>query len=283
MHPAIFFLGAVLLTLCLGSFLNVVIYRLPLIIFRNYQEDYEDFQEQIKKMNLPKGKFNLSYPPSHCPHCKAPITAGSNIPVLSFIFQRGKCKHCQAPISFRYPLVEILTAFLSVLTLWVLGPSVVGCVALLFVWTMIALTFIDLDHQILPDGLTLPLLWLGLLFNLGDFFVPIQSAVLGAILGYMSLFTVYWVFKALTGKEGMGFGDFKLLAAIGAWVGWQQLLVVILISALFGTVVGVSLILSKRLERGTPMPFGPFLALAGITSLLVGKPILHTYLKMMGF
>jgi len=279
LHPILFYAFAFLLTLCIGSFLNVVIYRLPIMLFKSYQEDYQSFSEQIENMKLPSGTFNLSVPASHCPHCKAPIKAYANIPLISFIIQRGKCRHCAARISVRYPLVECMTALFSILTLVILGPNLVGAVSLLFVWSLIAMTFIDFDTQILPDNLTLPLLWLGLLFNLGHFFVPLTDAVIGAMAGYLILFVVYHAFKLATGKDGMGQGDFKLLAAMGAWLGWQQLIVIIIISALLGTLVGVSLIVMKKVQRDQPLPFGPFLAIGGLSSLWFGQTLMDAYLK----
>ncbi|MGH8751305.1 MAG: prepilin peptidase [Burkholderiales bacterium] len=222
-------------------------------------------------------RFNLVVPRSACPACGKLITALENIPLLSYVFLRGKCSSCRAPISKRYPLVEALSGFFSAGIAWHFGFGVAGVAALVFLWCMIALTFIDLDTQLLPDDITLPLLWAGLLFNLGATFVTLKSAVIGAVAGYLLLWTVYWLFKFATGKEGMGYGDFKLLAAIGAWLGWQMLPLVVLLSSCVGALIGIALIVFKGRGRNLPIPFGPYLAAAGIIALVWGPELNQTY------
>ena len=224
-------------------------------------------------------KFNLISPRSRCPSCAGEVRAIDNIPLLSYLLLRGKCHHCGTPISPRYPIVEALTAVLSGYVAWRFGVSFVTLAALLFCWALIALTFIDADTQLLPDQITQPLIWLGLLANLGGLFTDIQTAIIGAVVGYFSLWTVYWLFKLVTGKEGMGYGDFKLLAAIGAWLGWQMLPLVILLSSLVGAIVGVSLIVFARHARSQPIPFGPYLAGGGIIALLWGQDLTQAYLN----
>lgn len=249
----LFYAGVALLGLIIGSFLNVVIYRLPI-------------------------QLNLCWPRSNCPLCHHPISILENIPILSYLVLRGRCRACHRRISWRYPFVEGLTAILTVLVVWSLGAKWQAIFALFFVWELIALTFIDFDKQILPDALTLPLLWLGLLINSFSGFVTPQSAILGAVVGYMSLWSVYWVFKLLTQKEGMGYGDFKLLAAIGAWLGWQVLPLVILTASLMGCLVGFAGILCCGKNKNIPIPFGPYLAAAGFVALLWGEEIIVWYL-----
>ena len=217
-------------------------------------------------------------PRSACPACSHQITAIENIPVISYLALRGKCRGCGTKISARYPAVEALTAVLSGLVAWHFGFGLAGCSALLLLWALVALTFIDADTQLLPDSITLPLLWLGLIVNLNHGFTDINSAVLGAIFGYLSLWSIYWLFKLITKKEGMGYGDFKLLAALGAWLGWQKLLLIILLSSVVGAVVGIVLIILARLGRNVPLPFGPYLAMAGFIALLWGDGIMKSYL-----
>jgi leader peptidase (prepilin peptidase) / N-methyltransferase len=261
--------------LLVGSFLNVVIHRLPKMMERDWQASCLDFQGQ----EVPEQpKYNLVVPRSSCPACGHMITAMENIPVISYAFLRGKCKACQAPISARYPFVELLTGVLSYAVALQYGYSHLTVFALAFVFALVALTFIDFDTQLLPDDITLPLLWLGLLLNLNNGFTDISSAVIGAIAGYLVLWSVYWLFKLVTGKEGMGYGDFKLLAAIGAWFGWQLLPAVILLSSVVGSVIGIGLILFKNKTRQTAIPFGPFLALGGIAALFYGQRLAAFYL-----
>ncbi|MBP9217662.1 MAG: prepilin peptidase [Sterolibacterium sp.] len=259
-----------ILGLIIGSFLNVVIHRMPIMM----QREWDAQCAELRGEELPQHeRYNLAVPRSRCPKCSHAISAFENIPVFSWLFLRGRCRGCQAPISLRYPLIEALCGLLSAYAGWHFGYTLAGLGALLFVWAMIALTFIDFDTQLLPDDITLPLLWLGLLFNLGGHYTDLKSAVIGAMAGYLALWSVYWGFKLVTGKEGMGYGDFKLLAAIGAWFGWQMLPMTILLSSVVGAIIGIALILFARHGRNTPIPFGPYLATAGIIALFWGKSL----------
>jgi leader peptidase (prepilin peptidase) / N-methyltransferase len=270
--PTIF---AAVLGLMIGSFLNVVIHRMPKMM----QRESDNYVAHESGKPLPHtDRYNLMVPRSACPHCGHQIRAIENIPVISYLVLRGKCIQCKAPISVRYPIVELLTGVLSAALVWQFGSGMAGLATLLFAWLLIAMTFIDADTQLLPDDLTLPLLWLGLLFNLNGAFVPLSDAVIGAAAGYLSLWSIYWIFKLATGKEGMGYGDFKLLAALGAWLGWKMLPVIILLSSVVGAAVGVSLILFAKHGRNNPIPFGPYLAAAGMIALLYGKPLAQAYL-----
>ncbi len=261
-------LSVALLGLCVGSFLNVVIHRLPRMMEAQWKSECAELNGAPQPEREP---FNLVKPDSRCPRCAAPIRAWQNIPLVSWIALRGKCANCANPISARYPAVEVFTGALSMLMAWRFGYSAALVAGLLFAWAMVALTFIDFDTQLLPDDITLPLLWAGLLVNAFGMFVDLRSAVLGAAAGYLLLWSVYWAFRLIAKKEGMGYGDFKLLAAIGAWTGWQVLPFALVIAAGVGAVVGsVFLWLSKR-GADTRIPFGPYLALAGIASLLWGR------------
>ena len=273
--PLLFSTLAALVGLFVGSFLNVVIHRLPRMMEREWQAQAAEMRGEEP---APAERFNLATPRSRCPHCGHLISALENIPVVSYLMLRGRCRHCGAGISRRYPVVELLTALLSGYAAWHFGYGWAALGALLFIWTLIALTFIDLDTQLLPDNLTLPLVWLGLAFNLGGTFTELSSAVIGAMAGYLSLWSIYWLFKLTTGKEGMGYGDFKLLAAIGAWLGWQLLPLTILFSSLVGAVVGISLIVFARHGRNIPIPFGPYLAAAGVLALFWGESLTKMYL-----
>ncbi len=268
---------AMLVGLMVGSFLNVVIHRLPKMMERGWLAECAELRGETPPLFE---KLTLATPRSRCPHCGHRITAIENIPVLSYIFLRGRCRGCQARISPRYPLVEALSGLLSGYAAWRFGPSWAGIGALFFIWCMIALTFIDFDTQLLPDSITLPLLWTGLLLNLGGTFTDLRSAVIGTAAGYLSLWAVYWSFKLATGKEGMGYGDFKLLAAIGAWLGWQMLPLTILASSVVGAAVGIALIAFARHGRNIPIPFGPYLAAAAIIALFWGKPLTQQYLGL---
>lgn len=268
-----------ILGLLIGSFLNVVIHRLPLMLHREWQQQCH---ELIGSDAPDTPRLTLSMPRSRCPHCEHAISALENIPVISYLFLRGHCRGCQASISVRYPLIEALTGVLSAVVAWHFGFSWVCFGALLLTWALIALTFIDVDEQLLPDSITLPLLWLGLFFNLFGSFTSLQSAVIGALAGYLSLWLVFHAFRLATGKEGMGFGDFKLLAALGAWLGWEFLPVIILLSSLVGAVVGISLILLRQHHRSQPIPFGPYLAAAGWLALIWGDVINSGYLRWSG-
>ena len=274
-NPAIFALCAALLGLCVGSFLNVVIHRLPKMMEKQWRRECAELSGQEEP---PAERYNLILPRSACPSCGHKISALENVPVISYAVLRGKCSGCGTHISIRYPLVEALTAALSAYVAWHFGFGIAAAGALLFTWSMVALTFIDLDTFYLPDSITLPLLWLGLLLNLGGTYAPLSSAVIGAAAGYVSLWAVYWVFKWATGKEGMGYGDFKLLAAIGAWMGWQMLPLTILLSSLVGAVIGISLIVFAGRGRSVPIPFGPYLAIAGMIALLHGPALTRAFL-----
>ena len=276
-NPLIFIPCAALLGLCVGSFLNVVIHRLPKMMERQWRAECAELAGG-DQVSLPAERYNLVVPRSACPSCGHRITALENIPLLSWLALRGKCSACGTRISARYPAVEALTAALSAYVAWHFGFGLAAAGALLFTWAMIALTFIDLDTCYLPDSITLPLLWLGLLLNLNGTFAPLSAAVIGAAAGYLSLWAVYWAFKWATGKEGMGYGDFKLLAAIGAWLGWQMLPLTILLSSLVGAVIGISLIVFAGRGRSVPIPFGPYLAIAGMIALLHGPALTRAYL-----
>ena len=279
-EPLVFVIVASLLSLAVGSFLNVVIYRLPIMLERDWRAECAAAGLTDSGSPEPAEKFNLVVPRSRCPHCDHQIKAWENIPVISFIFLKGKCGNCRKPISPRYPFVETLTAILSGITAAHFGPSLAGLAAILLVWALVALAFIDFDHQILPDVITLPMLWLGLLFNSRELFASLESALFGAVAGYISLWLVYQVFKLVTKKEGMGFGDFKLLALFGAWLGWQQLPLIILLSSFAGAFIGLAMIIILGRDKQLPMPFGPFLCIAGWISLLWGNDIINNYLQL---
>ncbi len=275
-NPALFLGGVFVLGLLVGSFLNVVILRLPVMLERRWRRDCAEFME------APAGEadtpFNLVSPRSRCPQCGHLISALENIPVLSYLFLRGRCRSCGTAISLRYPFVELLSAGLAVTVAWQFGVTWQTAFALLLTWALLALTFIDLDRTWLPDDITLPFLWLGLLVNIPGLFTDLASAVIGAAAGYLTLWFVYQVFKKLTGKEGMGYGDFKLLALLGAWLGWQAIPLIVILSSLVGTVFGLGFILLRRLGREQPIPFGPYLAIAGWIALLWGDRITRAYL-----
>jgi leader peptidase (prepilin peptidase)/N-methyltransferase len=266
---------AAVLGLVVGSFLNVVIHRLPKMLEHGWMAECAQLRGEEPP---PAEKLTLASPRSRCPSCGHGIAAWENIPIVSFLFLGGRCRACHARISLRYPLVEALSGVLSGYAIWHFGASWAGIGALFFIWCMIALTFIDFDTQLLPDSITLPLLWAGLLLNLGSTFTDLRSAVIGTAAGYLSLWSVYWAFKLATGKEGMGYGDFKLLAAIGAWLGWQMLPLAILASSMVGAVVGIALIVFARHGRSIPIPFGPYLAAAAVIALFWGKPLTEQYL-----
>jgi len=277
-EPALFQALCGFLGLLVGSFLNVVIHRLPKMMERDWLSQCAEFRGEP----LPESeRLTLAVPRSRCPQCGHMITALENIPVLSWLILGGKCSGCKATISIRYPIVEALTGLLSAFAALQFGVAWTTGAALLLIWSLIALTFIDVDTQLLPDSITLPLTWLGLLFNISGTFTDLQSAVVGAVAGYLSLWSVYWGFKLITGKEGMGYGDFKLLAALGAWLGWQLLPLTILLSSLVGAVVGIALIVLAKHGRNVPIPFGPYLAAAGLLALFWGKELTQTYLRLM--
>lgn len=275
--PWLYFSLVFLFSLMIGSFLNVVIHRLPIMLEREWQAEYLGYFNPETQPQQEE-RYNLMVPRSTCPHCGHAITAMENIPLLSWLWLKGRCRECQAPISARYPLVELLTALLSLVVAVTFPPGWGLLAALLLTWVLVALTFIDLDKMLLPDQLTLPLLWGGLLFNLAGGFAPLADAVIGAMAGYLVLWSLYWAFKLLTGKEGMGYGDFKLLAALGAWLGWQALPIVLLLSSLVGAFIGIGLILLRNHHKNKPIPFGPYLAIAGWIALLWGDTITRWYL-----
>ncbi|MCA3152956.1 MAG: prepilin peptidase, partial [Rhodocyclaceae bacterium] len=263
----------------IGSFLNVVVHRLPKMMEREWAAQCAELAGTEPEPQL---AFNLAKPRSHCPSCSAPITALQNLPLVSWMALRGRCASCGVAIPLRYPLVEATTGAIAGFLAWHYGFGPAAALAFAFCATMLALALIDFDTQLLPDSLTLPLLWAGLLVNIWGIFAPLQEAVIGAAAGYLSLWTVYWGFKLVTGREGMGYGDFKLLAAIGAWLGWQALPLVILLSSLAGAVIGIALIAAARMGRSVPMPFGPYLVIAGVVALVWGDDIIAGYLKLMG-
>jgi len=304
--PALFYCLSALLGLLIGSFLNVVIYRVPLMMQRDWEQQCQDYlSEQLPEtsdqpqaetpalsghapestgLTTDRQPFNLFKPDSHCPACQSRVRPWQNIPLLSYILLRGRCAHCDTKIPRRYPITELLTAAVSVLVAVQFGPEPACLAALLLAWTLIALAIIDIDHQLLPDNMTLPLLWLGLLLTLTPWGLgtSTSSALIGAAAGYLSLWSLYWAYKLLTGREGMGYGDFKLLAALGAWMGWQALPQIILLSSLAGAVVGIVLIVLRRQDRSTPIPFGPYLSGAGFISLLWGDSLSRLFFSAMG-
>lgn len=277
--PAVYIVFIAVFGLMIGSFLNVVIHRLPKMMEQEWLRQCQELQNPDTTPAEETGsKYNLVAPRSACPNCGHKITALENIPVISYLFLRGKCSGCKTPISIRYPLIETVTALLAGAIAWKFGVSGFAVAALIFTFALIALTFIDFDTQLLPDDITLPLLWFGLLFNIGGGFTDLQSAVIGAMAGYLVLWGIYWLFKLITGKEGMGYGDFKLLAAIGAWFGWQLLPAVILLSSVVGSVIGIGLMILAKRGREVPIPFGPYLALGGIAALFWGPQLARLYL-----
>jgi leader peptidase (prepilin peptidase)/N-methyltransferase len=274
-NNALFIFISVIFGLMVGSFLNVVIYRLPKIM---EQEWHNNCLELQGKEISARPQFTLAQPRSACPHCAHKISALENIPIISYLILNGRCSACKAPISMRYPLVEALTGALIGLVSWQFGYTTTTVFAWIFTFALIALTFIDFDTQLLPDDITLPLLWLGLLFNLNFGFTDLKSAVIGAMAGYLVLWSIFWLFKIIRGKEGMGYGDFKLLAAIGAWFGWKLLPAVILLSSTLGAIIGIALIIITKRGKEVPMPFGPFLAVGGIAALFFGQQLASFYL-----
>jgi leader peptidase (prepilin peptidase)/N-methyltransferase len=264
--------------LAVGSFLNVVIHRLPVMMERDWAAQCAELRGEAAPEHA---RLSLAMPRSRCPHCGHAITVLENIPLISYLALGGRCRGCRARISARYPLVEAFTGLAFALAAWKFGPTAAAAGAMVFVAAMIALTFIDFDKQLLPDDITLPLLWAGLLFNAFGVYTDLKSAVLGAAAGYLILWSVYWLFKLATGKEGMGFGDFKLLAAIGAWTGWVMLPLTILLSSFVGAMVGIALMVLARHGRDVPIPFGPYLAAAGVIALFWGKPLTQAYLRLL--
>jgi leader peptidase (prepilin peptidase) / N-methyltransferase len=276
--PPIFAMCAGIFGLLVGSFLNVVIHRLPKMMEHDWHAQCAELNGQAPE---PAPRYNLVVPRSACPHCGHAISAIENIPLLSYLFLHGKCKGCGTFISPRYPAVEAISGILTAFAAWHFGFGIPGLAAIVFVWALIALTFIDFDTQLLPDDITLPLLWLGLLLNLNGAFTSLPNAVIGTVVGYLVLWIVYWAFKLVTGKEGMGYGDFKLLAAIGAWLGWTMLPLVIMLSSVVGAVVGIVLIVFAKHGRNIPIPFGPYLAGGGLIALFWGQPLTQSYLQLL--
>jgi leader peptidase (prepilin peptidase)/N-methyltransferase len=275
-----------ILSLLIGSFLNVVILRYPIMLFRSWLIDSKDLAEDLPKHSALQdleSPYTLSKPASHCPRCHSPVRAWQNIPIISYVLLKGKCSGCaehgqETKISIRYPLVELATGLLSLALLIKFPFSIQLAAMLVFTWSLVAMSMIDIDHQILPDTMTLSLMWLGLLLNIDNTFIDLQSAVIGAMAGYLSLWSVFWLFKFATGKDGMGFGDFKLLAALGAWFGWQFLPMIILLSSLVGSVVGIAGILIMGRDKNIHIPFGPYLAAAGWIAAMWGHEIMEWYL-----
>ena len=284
--PAVFIAVAFAFALIIGSFLNVIIYRLPLMMQRDWREQCDELSKEPAP-DLPKGKFNLVVPRSRCPSCGAAIKAWQNIPVLSYLLLGAQCSNCQKSISVRYPLVETMTAILAAICAWHFGFGWEALMAIGLSFALVAISLIDADHQIIPDSIVIPLMWAGLIMSLfhplagaDTLFIAPQDAIVGAVAGYLSLWSVYQLFKLITGKEGMGYGDFKLLAALGAWLGWQALPTIILMSAVVGAVIGIALIVFRGRDRQIPIPFGPYLAAAGWITMLWGETIKNAYLDI---
>jgi leader peptidase (prepilin peptidase)/N-methyltransferase len=280
-NPIVLYGITALFSLCVGSFLNVVVHRLPRMLDHDWRQECESLIGK-EKGTPQRARVSLAYPPSHCPHCGHRIRPLENIPLLSYLVLRGRCSACAAPIGLRYPMVETITALLSILVVWRFGIGWQSAAALLLTWGLIALAAIDLDTKLLPDSITLPLLWLGLLLSLGGWFADSRSAIIGAALGYLSLWSLFHLFRLLTGKEGMGFGDFKLFALFGAWLGWQYLPQIILLSACAGALMGTALILLRGQDSQIPIPFGPYLAAAGWIGLMWGESINRAYIQWAG-
>jgi len=276
--PPMFIGVCTLMGLLVGSFLNVVIHRLPKMMELGWQQQCAELRgEQLVQAE----PYTLISPRSACPHCNHLIGAAENIPVISYLWLRGKCKSCHAAISPRYPVIEVISGLLCGFAAYHFGYGLAAAGAILLIWALLALTAIDIDTQLLPDSITLPLIWLGLILNLNDAFTSLHDALLGAVCGYLVLWTVYWLFKLITGKEGMGYGDFKLLAALGAWMGWQLLPLIIILSSLVGAVVGITLIVALKHGRNIPIPFGPYLAGGGLIALFWGQTLTQGYLQLL--
>ena len=276
-HRPFFVACCSLLGLFIGSFLNVVIIRLPIMLERGWKAECRQLLELSKGDPATPEKFNLLVPRSHCPKCKALISSFENIPVISYLLKRGRCQHCGYSISIQYPLIEIITALMTGYVAFKFGFTWQAAAAILLIWGLITLAVIDFKTTLLPDNITLPLLWLGIVVNYFELFCSLEDSVLGAIFGYMSLWTVFQIFKIITGKEGMGFGDFKLLALLGAWLGWQFIIPIILISSVVGSVIGITLIATRALKRDIPIPFGPYLVLAGMICLFWEETVKSTF------
>lgn len=277
-----------LVSLCVGSFLNVVIYRLPLMMQREWQSECRLLLDDELNTNQAKPKntsepFNLVKPNSTCPICKTAIKPWQNIPIISWLILKGKCASCSNPISIRYPAIEAITALLSLVVAYTFGATEQALLYIVITWALVALTFIDIDHMLLPDQLTLPLVWLALIAAVAGITITPSDAIMGAAFGYLSLWSVFWLFKLLTGKEGMGYGDFKLLALFGALLGWQSLLTIILLSSVVGAIIGIALLSIQGKDKATPIPFGPYLAIAGWITLLWGNQLQSAYFNLIGY
>lgn len=279
-QPGFFLASAAVLGLLVGSFLNVLVHRLPVMLERQWQNEA---REVLGMPVQAHERFDLCLPASHCPSCGHRIRAWENIPVVSYLALRGRCSACKGRISLRYPLVELACAGLSLVVAWHFGVSVQALLALVLTWCLLALSLIDAEHQLLPDVLVLPTLWLGLVVNAFGLFVPLADALWGAVVGYLSLWSVYWLFRLVTGKEGLGYGDFKLLALLGAWGGWQVLPLTLLLSSVVGAVIGLCLLRLRKASLGTTMPFGPYLAIAGWIAWLWGDEIYASYMQLLGY
>jgi leader peptidase (prepilin peptidase)/N-methyltransferase len=277
-------------TLLIGSFLNVVIHRLPIMMEREWREQADELTKTPSEHEIPEGRFDLLMPRSRCPSCGALITAWQNIPLISYLFLKGRCAECKASISARYPLVELITALLAATVAWHFGAGWEALMAIALTIALVAIAMIDADTQLIPDSIVLPLMWLGLAMSLfhpmmpgaQTLFISPSDAIVGAMAGYLTLWSIYWLFKLVTGKDGMGYGDFKLLGALGAWLGWQHLHIIILMSAVVGAVVGLSLMAFRKHERSVPIPFGPYLAAAGWITMLWGRDVWNLYLDKLG-
>ena len=280
--PLAFILLAGLLGLIIGSFLNVVILRVPRMLEIEWQQQAREILEPDRE-HAPPATYNLILPHSHCPKCNTEIKPWQNIPVISYLLLRGRCGNCKEPISLRYPAIELLTAGFSMLVAWQMGFGLATAGMLVLTWALVCLSMIDADTQLLPDIIVLPLLWLGLILNSFGVYTDLNTALWGAVAGYLSLWSVYWLFKLVTGKEGMGYGDFKLLAMLGAWGGWQVLPLTILLSSLVGAILGLIILKARGANNSTPLPFGPYLAIAGWIALIWGETITGHYLRFAGF
>ena len=275
-------------TLLIGSFLNVVIHRLPIMMEREWREQADELIKTPSEQEIPDGRFDLVTPRSRCPSCGKPITALQNVPVISYLFLRGRCANCKTSISVRYPLVELMTALLAATCAWHFGAGWEALMAIALTVTLVPIAMIDADTQLIPDSIVLPLLWLGLAMSLfhpmagaNTLFISPSDAIVGAMAGYLTLWSIFWLFKLITGKDGMGYGDFKLLAALGAWLGWQQLPVIIMMSAVVGATINIVMIVARGKDRSIPIPFGPYLAAAGWITMLWGETIKNTYIDLM--
>lgn len=284
--PMLFTIAAVIFGMVFGSFINVVIYRLPIMLEQQWRSQCRELLDEDSASSTEAGEepvsFNLMSPPSSCTSCETPIKPWHNIPVIGWLMLRGRCAACGAPISMQYPLVEAIGGIMAGIVAYILGPGVEAIAAMAFSWALLTLSVIDLREQLLPDLITIPLMWVGLLLSLFGVFVEVHSALIGAISGYMSLWLIYWIFRLATGKEGLGYGDFKIFAALGAWMGWQALPVIIVMSSVVGAVLGLTLLSTGLQKRGQRMPFGPFLATAGWITLLWSDQIIHYYYALFG-